>query len=119
MIANRLAGASFPIGTLLLNIPFMGQLTIGCDGMNGQIKFDTVGTGAIDYMATTTYPPNNVEMYSAVFSSWVTSSTLGGAMMKINVARNTGPDTRMATIWVNWVASGCRFQAHAIQIPRL
>jgi hypothetical protein len=39
----------------------MGQLTIGCDGMNGQIKFDTVGTGAIDYMATTTYPPNNVD----------------------------------------------------------
>jgi hypothetical protein len=36
----------------------------------------------------------------------------------INIARNTLQSTQMATIWVSWSASGCRFQAQALVSPQ-
>jgi hypothetical protein len=118
MIANRLVNP--PAGTVLLNIPFMGRLTVdGCDGINGRVLFDSVGTGPFDWMSFSAFPNNENQLFSGIYG-FVTSSTRPQAMMTINIARETGGATRMVTIWLSWDApGGCRFQAQAIQTPRL
>jgi hypothetical protein len=117
LIANRLAGATN--GQLLLNIPFMGQLIVdGCDGINGRLRFDTAGTGNVDYMHSALYTGSSPELGTLIGSN-ISTATRPSAFITMNIARDAGPSTKIVTIWASWDANGCRFQAQALESPQL
>jgi len=129
LLANRLAPA-VP-GRVLLGIPGMGLLSVdSCDGSVGGLVFDTAGTGKVDLMFSGIaanpsggLPGIGPDIDSVITDRWQLPSTRVGPTTwggyTLNIARDTGLGTKIATIWVNWYAVGCRFQAQAIESPQL
>lgn len=117
IITNRLVNAT--AGDTLLNIPFMGQLKVkACtDGTSGQLLFDTVGTGAVDFGEWGERDGGSTVALFITTSATTDASEFGGYVL--TAARNTGGSTIMVTMWVTWNANGCRFQAQALQSPAL
>lgn len=123
LLPNRLAPA-FP-GQVLLGIPGMGLLTVqSCDNVTAQLRFDTGGTGNVDlayfgvaYDGLAGWVPDARMLITTAFSFPVPNPVQVGGYT-LNIARDTGLGTKIATIWVNWNAVGCRFQAQAIQSPQ-
>jgi hypothetical protein len=126
ILANRLTAAN--VGDILLSIPGWGNLTVyKCDGNTAQLRFNTAGTGPVDFMYSG-FAPNGLgyapgEAYAVITNDWLVPSssadfgpTVWGGYT-LNIARDTGPGTKMVTIWVSWYAVGCRFQAQALESP--
>jgi hypothetical protein len=99
------------VGSVLLNLPFLGQLRVdGCDGTNGRVLFNVNGGTNVysfnDHLGET----NPVILIGANH----VGPTVPKAQYIISVARNTGANTRMATIWVAFNGDDCTFQAQAL-----
>lgn len=113
LLANRIVESDNQPSTIL-NIPFMGVLrTDGCDGTNGRIVFDTMGTGLVDLRIDT---GDALESWT---TSHYTSANRPQAFWHLQVARHTDGNTRMATIVLTWRASDCTFAAQALAYPQL
>ena len=113
VIANRVVTETQ--GTMLLNIPFIGQLKVdGCDHINGRVTFDTVGTGNVYVMAER---GGNIVLAQSTAS--FVSATLPQAFYEIQLARDTGSSTKLVEMTVTWNAPDCVFAASAIQMPAL
>jgi hypothetical protein len=131
LLANRFAPAA--AGQVLLGVPGMGQLIVDkCDGSVGGVRFNTAGTGPVDLMYSGLVSNNPGrgglgDMYSIITNqSLIPTPSAYGAYgpttlgaYTLNIARDTGLGTKIATIWVSWDADGCRFQAHMLQSPQL
>lgn len=117
-------------GVVLIIIPGMGRLFVHkCDGTVGQVRFITAGTGPVDIMysglasnSLGAYAPG--DNYAVITNDWLfpsSSANFGATLLgayTINIARNTLNSTQIATIWVSWNATGCRFQAQALVSPQ-
>lgn len=114
LLANRIVEHDNQPSTIL-DIPFMGVLrTDGCDGTNGRVVFDTMGTGPVDLHVF--YPGEG-------HKSWVTngyvSSTVPQAFIHMQISRHTDGGTHMATVVLTWRGSDCTFAAQALAYPQL
>ena len=128
IFANRLAPAVD--GQRLLIIPGWGQLIVDkCDDSVGRLAFDAQGTGNFDLMysglvSNNPGTPAVGDTYAIITNQWwfpSSNSYFGPTRVgayTLSIARQTWNSTRILTIWVSWDASGCRFQAQALESPQ-
>jgi hypothetical protein len=113
ILANRVVGTAQ--GTQILNIPYMGVLTIdGCDTTNGRIRFDTVGSGHVYFMVQS----GASTVLKGAYTAW-TGGTAPDGIYRMQMSRNTGSATQIVDITVTWNAVDCVFAAQAVQTPAL
>jgi hypothetical protein len=113
IMSNRVVATAQ--GTQILNIPFMGVLTVdGCDHINGRIRFDTVGSGFVYFMVES----GGSIVLKGAWSAW-TGGTAPEGIYRMQMSRNTGSGTQMVDITVTWNAVDCVFAAQAVQQPAL
>jgi hypothetical protein len=124
ILANRLVSGA--PGQILLNIPYMGRLTVeSCESGQAQLAFDTAGTGVIDVMFSGidwSGIQTHTDAKSYITDTFTIPDNAPDAVgtYTINIARDTWNSTKIATIWVSWDATpDCRFQAQALQSPQL